>query len=49
MNSIVVYSNPIERWWWESGAAFWFYGILFIAVVALVSWWIVDANKGGRK
>lgn len=34
MTAIVMYRNPIEEWWWESGAAFWVIGVL-LGLIAL--------------
>ncbi len=32
--SVVMYRNPLQEWFWESGAAYWFYGILIALVLA---------------
>ncbi len=39
MKSIVVYSNPLSRWFWESGAA-WVVIPLGIIFVAWFLWWV---------
>lgn len=36
-DAIMVYTNPFSRWFWESGVAYWFYGIMAVAFIA----WLV--------
>lgn len=37
MNTLatVMYRNPIEEWWWESGVGFW--AILVLAAIVIVA------------
>lgn len=47
-DGIIAYRNPFERWFWESGAAYVFFGtIAVLVVVMLISNWLDD--KEGDK
>lgn len=43
MIATVLYRNPLEQWWWESGVAYWVYGGIALFFVVTFAWvWISD-------
>lgn len=44
--SIIVYRNPAEQWFWESGAAIYFFGVfLLVLIVCFVIYKIKSFKK----
>ena len=41
MISTVMYRNPLEEWWWESGLAYWAIVILACLVLGTVLWSLI--------
>lgn len=43
--AVVMYRNPLEEWWWESGAAYYVAGFALVALLAWIAgaficdWW----------
>lgn len=46
--SIVVYTNPLSQWFWESGAAKWSVSVFSLIVIAVCALMIWD-DRGGKK
>ena len=41
----VMYRNPLEQWFWESGLAYWFYGIVWgLVLLFFIAVWISTRN-----
>jgi hypothetical protein len=44
-DGIIVYTNPVSKWFWESGIAPWVFGVLALVFLIL----IIEAWREGRK